>query len=307
MLRERLNRRKYQDVASRGLAWLWTHRGHFRIIDEAPISTFPMRAKPLLELAFLLEILHKNDLRYPAADQLRAFVAETLAGCEWHQILAYTPSNAIVATLPYQFCQSEQIDLPFERDYFNALLHEHFFDAVDRGPFRQMDYAHGLAALGTKYSPNDMLLWFSNTAFGRYQPVTRYSISDLYSLTHSTFYLTNMGATPDTPLLIAETKNRLHRELVRLAAVMVRGNHLDVLTELLLCCVMCQVELQGDEHHYFQAAIKFVQDHVRQDGTLPPSLTQTPKRGDEADTFAFLYHTCLVSVFLFSFLAKDAA
>lgn len=295
--------REHDKRATKGLEWMWAHRDGFQIAS-VPNEDMPWGIKPVAELMFLLSVLRRNDFDYPLIDALAKHAIEVADAFDWHQLAAYDPSAATPLALVAKFYQIENRPVPFEEPYFHFLNRIRFFDGMDRLPYRQMDFAYSLGLVGIKEYEPRISTWFANTACGRGQHPARYSIGDLYSLTHAIFYVTDVGLEPTASILDAETNRKMRRHLISLTGMMVRGDNTDVLGELLLCCLMCGLDLQGRDGLIFRWALQSLENSYCSDGTLPPTRAVAKRAKEGKATFAELYHTTLVSVLLNSYLTK---
>lgn len=298
-----LKKREYHKRAVKGLDWLWTHREGFQI-TPSPNDDLPWQVKPLAELMFLLTVFRRNEFEFPLSDQLGQYAMDVADGFDWHQMAAFDPSAATPLALVAKFYETESRPVPFEEAYFHFLSDIRFFEGMDRLPYRQMDFAYSMGLIGINDHAARMPVFFANTAFGRGQHLARYSIGDLYSLTHAIFYLTDVGREPTARMLDPETNQRMREHLISLTALMVRGDNVDVLGELLLCCLMCGIDLQGVNGLIFQWALQSLESWYVSDGSLPPTQAKAVKAKNGTATFAEMYHTTLVSILLNSFLTK---
>jgi hypothetical protein len=166
-----------------------------------------------------------------------------------------------------------------------------------------MDLAYNLGRIVSTEYEKEIPVWFRSTAFGRRQHIVRYSIDDVYSLTHAIFYITDLGLRAPDVLLDAETAARLRSELATLTGAMLRADNTDVLGELLLCWLFCGVERTGLNGIIFQQGLH-VMMAAEQDGAIAPTgkILRQAKAGEA--TFDQLYHTTLVGAFLFNLLWK---
>ncbi|MBO0724796.1 MAG: hypothetical protein J2P52_04270 [Blastocatellia bacterium] len=290
-------------IATKGLDWLWENRDGFKI-RESRDADMPWNVKPVVELMFMVSVLRRHGFDYPMLGKLSDYAAEAADDFDWHQMAAYDPSVSTALALALNFYRLTGKTLPFEETHFRYLADIRFFEGMDRLPYRQMDMAHSLAAVGIHDYEAYLAAWFANTAFGRWQHLARYSVGDLYSLTHAVFYLTDVGVRPDAPCLDSGTNARMRRALINLAAIIARGDNLDVLGELLLCHLMCGGNLGGREGRIFDAVLRHLQAGYCDDGSLPPTRAILEKAKKGKAVFAELYHTTLVSTLLFSFLSK---
>lgn len=298
-----LRNREYDKRAVRGLEWMWDRRDGF-LITSTPEDDMPWEVKPLAELMFMLTVLRRNEFDYSLIDPLAEHAIKIADDFDWHQLAAYDPSAATPLALVAKFYEMEGRPVPFEETYFRFLNRIHFFDGMDRLPYRQMDFAYSLGLVGIKDYEQKIPTWFANTACGRGQHPARYSIGDLYSLTHAIFYLTDVGLEPTAAILDEETNLQMRRQLVSLTGMMVRGDNVDVLGELLLCCLMCGLDLRGRDGLIFRWALQSLEKCYCSDGSLPPTRALVRKAKEGKATFAELYHTTLVSVLLNAYLTK---
>ncbi|MFP2905400.1 DUF6895 family protein [Pyxidicoccus sp. 3LFB2] len=296
--------RHYTDKAAReALNWLDAHQQHFRISADSK-QDIPWRIKPIIELTFLLTSLKRNGVQDRALDRLSQFALAEAATFDWHQLASFDPSAATPLALIADFFALENQPPPFEMAYFDYLRQIEFFEGMDRVPYREMDLIYCYDCIGIPDPQRRMQGLFDSTAFGRRQIPARYTINDLYSLTHAIFYLTSVGQHSAAKHLDADTLARLNRELVSLTALMMRGDNVDVLGELLMCWYFCGIVPTEFERTIFTAGLERVLGSITPDGAIA-STRRLKKRSETGEaTFSELYHTTLVASLLFSLVAK---
>jgi hypothetical protein len=174
---------------------------------------------------------------------------------------------------------------------------------MDRLPYREMDFVYNLGRILSPEYEQSLAEWFRSTAFGRRQHIVRYTIDDLYSITHAVFYLTDLGLRKLECVLDPETAARLRSELVTLTAAMVRADNTDVLGELMLCWLFCDVENNFFNKLVFDRALQVMLSAITEDGAVAPTAEIFRQARSARASFAKLYHTTLVGAFLFSLLS----
>jgi len=299
-------RRQTDQAAKAALAWLHAHTDSFRIAETRDEQGTPWTIKPLGELLFMLIILKRHGVRRREIEGMSAFALREADTFDWHELAAYDPSAATPMAFIAEFFALHDRPAPFETTYFDFLRRIDFFEGMDRFPYREMDLAYSFSRIGVPNEQPRINLWFASTAFGRGQNLARYTIDDLYSLTHAVMYLTDVGLVPPHGHLDPSVLERLHRELVTLTAMMLRADNTDVLGELLLCWILAGIAPTPFERSIFAAGLRRMFGSTATDGAVAPT-SRIKLRADAGEaTFAELYHTTLVSAILFSLAARRA-
>jgi uncharacterized protein DUF6895 len=285
------------------IGWLGDHASSFKI-SRARGATVPWQVKPLVELMFLLTALKRHGVRNPSLDRLSATAAAEGGDFDWHELAAYDPSAATGMALVADFYHSLGRPAPFDEGFFGFLNRIEYFEGMDRLPYRDMDLAYNLGRLVAPDYEDAIPVWFRSTAFGRRQHPIRYTIDDLYSLTHAIFYITDLGLRSAQSMLDSATSTRLLGELPNLTAGMLRADNVDVLGELVLCWLFCGVPNSAVNRVIFDSAFNQVMSAATKDGAVAPTAHISGLARAGQATFQQLYHTTLVGAFLFTLLAE---
>lgn len=296
-------RKRVEALAGRTLNWLWTNRSGFEVA-KSDDEEMPWRIKPLAELVFLLTVLRRHGLHSTTRERLTLYALEIATDFDWHQLAAYDPSAATPLALIAKFFIVEDRPLPFEESFFLFLTQIKFFEGMDRLPYREMDYAYSLGLIGIHDYEKTLTRSFSNTAFGREQHLARYTIDDLYSLTHAVFYLTDVGLRPASQFLDHDLACSLKKALVALTVIMMRADNIDVLSELMLCWLLCKIQMNQLNKVIFNQALKRLLASQTPDGAIAPTSTIHGRAKMSHTSFDELYHTTLVAALFSSLLAK---
>jgi len=291
-------------LGRRTVEWLSNHESDFAITRSAKES-IPWQVKPLAELVFLLTVLKRYGLASPALDRLSSAALVEANRFDWQELAAYDASAATGLAIVADFFQTMGQPAPFNIRYFNFLNGIDYFEGMDRLPYRDMDLAYTLARVVSPQYEARIAAWFASTAFGRRQHTVRYSIDDLYSLTHAVFYLTDVGFRSTETLLDPPMNSRLRCELPTLTGAMLRADNTDVLGELLLCWLLCGVELTQLNRLIFRHGLERMMEAATAEGAIAPNARIASEAKGGRATFAQLYHTTLVSAILFNLLDRE--
>jgi hypothetical protein len=298
-----LARTRVRHVSQRTLEWIRTNEDEFRI-SFAPGDSAPWQIKPLVELMFLVNTLRRKAVHNRILDRLAARALNEAADFDWRELGAYDPSAATPLALVADFFNAYGRPAPFDSRFFAFLSGIEYFEGMDRLPYREMDLAH---CLGRAVSPDyekSLPVWFGSTAFGRKQNLTRYTIDDIYSLTHAIFYLTDLGFRDIGHYLESATAARVRSELPALTAIMLRADNVDVLGELLLCWIFCEVKSTRLNDLIFEQALDRMLSSTTPEGAVAPTRKSYQLARSGQATFSHLYHTTLVGAMLFALLSQ---
>lgn len=286
------------------LKWLSEHAEEFRLQATGPQAALT-QIKPLTELLLLLGVLAKHQIENEHVSRLSGHAIDEANEFDWHQHFSLDASGATILGTVAEFFHANHAEPPFELDFCRFLHTSGYLEGMDRVPYREMDRVHCLAWLISPEYVQELPQWFSGTAFGRRQHPTRYTIDDLYSLTHAAFYLSNFGTRDVAEVLDAETTARLRKELPELTALVMRTDNIDVLGEFLVCWIFCGVPDTKLNKLLFRQAFERVVAATLPSGETVAALRALPRAQQGQTTFNDSYHTTLVSAMLFSLAAKE--
>ena len=308
MLSGALRRVQMAKAAKMSIAWLCEHQAEFQIEQSEALARqrgdwMPWSIKPVGELMFLILALQRNGVEGRQTNVLKNFVRSEIEQFQWHALSAYDPSSATPLAMIFDFFSINKWRVPFEIEHFARLHKSGYFDGMDRVPYRTMDLNYSLWRMGLEPDFSTVSREFSETSFGLGVPIARYSIDDIYSLTHALFYLTDLGQKPLEGVIDAYTHTRLRRELLALTTVMVRADNVDVLGELLINWLFVGVapkRADKVEWAIFNAGLERVLNAVTPSGAVASTRRGYARSREGKTAFHEIYHTTLVAAMLFS-------
>ena len=175
------------------------------------------------------------------------------------------------------------------RETLNYLIENKKIDLkIKRTPFRTMDMKYSLNKAQIKDNLSSYKEIFQDTILGKKLSLFYYSPSSAYSLTHTIFYITDMG----NDYKIDNEIKDISFILQCLIGMHINNNDLDILAEVLLCVLFLNEYEVVNNRGIFDFGMKYIQDHQRNNGSFPAPIVSTSK--DKFKRFKEDYHTTLV-------------
>jgi hypothetical protein len=277
-----------QSCASRGWFWIREHLSFFLPADLSDSDTL----KEISELALLCgNLSHWSDAR--GRTELRViteFLAEFLSTPELVHFARKSPShyNYLIAYLSLRAAGYRN---PAYEEALVAIKRMNYATAIELVPYRSMELQHirwkaGLSKRRPNWGPT-----YRATTLGRCRSPVYLTNADVYSITHTLFYLTDFsGPTPQMP----SCERRRAQELVETLVVhYCRMRNWDIVAELLVNLVA----LDYADRLVFEISTKELLDAWREDGALPgPTFSDSAESAQPAYVFKHCYHTTLVGL-----------
>ena len=293
-----IQQQKIKLLADKSLKWLVKNVDSFRVRTES-YEDFPWRIKPIAELLFVTTILTKHNVVTKEIKIIEQFILSNTKDFDWQELAAFDPSVATVLFALEEFYVAHNQKVPWEQGYGDLLNSSEYFEAIDRVPYRELEYLYCLESIG-KHDDNQLIAeWFSNTTFGLNQPHIRYTINDMYSLTHAIFYITALGTKSIDDVLDAPTCERMRKSIVTLSVAIARGGNIDVLGELLLCWIWINAPLTKTHLVIFKQLLSHVALYQVDNGAIAPNMRVFQNAQSGNCNILSLYHTTMVATVLF--------
>lgn len=278
------------ESTEKGLDWIVDHLDLF--VPEDPFN--PENIKALAELSFLFGSLSEwhsgtADPRLEAIqNQLIQFLSRPYIS-EWVRKLPAYYSPYLVAYLPLR---SRGIRLPMMEEAVSALRRAGYPYGLEMTPYRELELQYLTWKAGISRKRPSWGTVYRRTTLARCRNPIYFSLPEVYSVTHTLFYLTDFAG----PTAIALVDRELAISIVEpLALHYWRKPDWDLTSELLLNLVA----LDRSETHLFSAAFEAIHQNWRPDGSLPgPAFGELAGDASRRDVFERCYHTTLVALLL---------
>jgi hypothetical protein len=268
--------------------YIFTHVNYFAV----PKDTVEVeQLKPFFELVFFYNML-PSHVRLDATWQaMRDYIFRQI---EQHDFTTKLRQNidllSGVAIL-------EQFLLLHERSHYRAiLLHtvaEHIDLAHDKLPFRQIDVKYSLeqAQINNRLASYEQL--FAASVLGKDPSPYYLTWLPMYSITHTIFYLTDMGRSRKYATLLSDKIELLQHLLTE----NIRNNNLDILAEVVISCFFLGLHTQPIIRPLLTYACRCMCERQRTDGAFPAPTEQAHNEHlTQQAAFQLRYHTTLVCI-----------
>jgi hypothetical protein len=286
--------RTLDDTVQAALSWV-TRNLRFYDLTGGP-SRSELRFKAFVELVFLALPLLRGANPPRAAHTIAEFAHGVISRCDWDGALATDPATALFGcAIALDLTRVMGLRFPVAIEKLRVLAADGVGEDLERVPYRRMDRAYSFARAGLVDEP-DLRALFHATGLGTSASAPVFSRHDLYGITHTLFYVTDMGFRPAELFLAPDELNRARRA-VRLGTAVARADRdPDLLGEMLLC--WAALDIPPDE--LTTAGWRFIFDWQRDDGSVPPPSSFVPPVTDDADerariTWEYRYHTTMVT------------
>ncbi|NUF24867.1 DUF6895 family protein [Bombilactobacillus mellis] len=275
-------------ISSQSLKWIKANLLFFDV-DRNEIESDDTKLKAFIELAYMLNMFYSN---FKNSYYIKNIVDFILNKIEQHdfcaQILFDIDGLAGLAVL-------EEFELKYGKSKYNYELNKIVNSKIDiqlaRAPFRMMDIKYSLEKAHIHSSLPDYQTLFKNTALGKEVDVSSISSMGAYSITHTIFYLTDMGRRKPPINYDYESLKKLLFSLIEFYSL---KQDMDILSELIICINFLHYKLNPFMENYINYCFKLLKRKQHRNGSVPPFIykrSHSPKQ-----EFINCYHTTLVTL-----------
>jgi len=263
-------------------------RKHY--FNVAKLSNNNEDIKPFIELVFLYNML---PLRWRQKDEwqdIKTYILWQIEETDFHEKL----NNNIVAMAGIAILEEFLLIHRASkfRDVLTKLVEDEKRDlSFERTPFRYMDLKYSLNQAGIKDNLPNYKDIYNETLLGKGLSAYYFTPMSMYSITHTIFYLTNMGRN-DKYLSLLKNKKGVLRNL--LTENIIR-NDLDILAEVLMCCFFVGLENDEETLELIIYGVNFIAANQLSDGSFPAPI-ESKTFLDNKGKFSLRYHTTLVCI-----------
>lgn len=292
------------------IKWLYSKRMYFNPLD--PQFDEKQAHKMFSELQFILSELSKTIMLWDIKTQkyireLQLFSRNIICNPEYYELLQKYPSRfrmyGMASLYFLSYWKSEDTD--FIQNVIRKTYSIAYSISPETPPFRMMEIIYCIC--GNNYYLNDKEYEYSmldryaefsilNTSYD----VSNYTIFDEYAITHSIFYLTNMGERS----IDFDKFHNLEDCLYALAYKNLLVDDLDLLGEYVIDICCCKL----NNSLLLQGLLNYILNNQRQDGIFPAPLRGRTSDEVIIDNSQYVirhYHTTLVCILALSIYVRQ--
>ncbi|MDO3662402.1 hypothetical protein [Bacillus sp. C28GYM-DRY-1] len=285
-----------KEIQSLSLKWIINHLEYFDMRHKVSRG-FRWRIKTFVELIFLTNYLVRNRLHYDHdVEKLVDFISVRLQDDQLEEFIHFDPDGLAGLAIAGEFlCLTEQTTQHSIIRELNKFTAFNFDNSLAKIPFRKMDLSYSLNRAGVPSTIPDLYSLYSFTAAGQDIPNTYMTDTDAYSITHTIFYITDMGH--KCPEIREAELETLKAKVLKFLSIYICLENLDIISELIMCCVFLNIDItQENIMPLYKAAWKKIYSGQMTDGSIPGITYDVNKANGKEYVFTHCYHTTLVTV-----------
>lgn len=218
--------------------WINNNKNEFFPLCTNKIN--PLRSKAIVELAFMC--MYYSRFYDINNDKMMAntlsFLIKTIKTPIYRERIIRNPALLSMYGTVYvalRNCGYEDKNL---RKMFQTVLNQGYATKIERIGFRKMDLFY-LLACGNFEQDISIEKIFSETILSTNPPIIHLLDSDVYSITHTLFYLTDFGRKDIS--FISQKKQKYIKWLITiLLGIYIRERNWDIVGELMIACICIQ-------------------------------------------------------------------
>lgn len=288
-------------VASPALDWIVSNLSRFNPFLRGPLPDERSQTA-LAELALLYYHLRRRAgfAQDPRLHQCLDLIEQVYRQPLFHEYAFRGDRGAFGGHLLIWLTLADRnIEAVVSREQFQWMIDSGNVLAVEREPYRALERRYFLELGGFEHRLPSEADLFHQTFLGRDFEIPAMMISDIYSITHTIFYLTDYGART-SPLLNGPSHKERILELLRvLLGMMIHARHWDLVGELILS-YRCLERVEEPVLEVGWKVLRANQDSsglIRHSPSMLPQLEELPA-GEARDDYLFTrcHHMTLVAV-----------
>lgn len=268
----------------------------------------PLRSKAVAELAFMCMYYTrcKNINQDECIRKCIIFLLDIVNKPLYREKLIRSPALLTLYGTVYVALRKCGFEDPDLREMFQSVLDQGYATKIERIDFRKMDLHYLLDCGDFEHDLQPIENLYNETILSKKPQILYLRDSDVYSITHTLFYLTDFGDRP-IPLSLQDQVEDVRWLVAALLGLYLRENNWDLVSELLLCC-LC---LHWRPPIIYEVAWEGLMHNQNADGSIPgPSfssehLNKLNEKERTSYCFEQNYHTTLVTL-MACFLTETA-
>lgn len=277
-----------EDTNRKTFRWILRHLDFFDINRSGKISN-DKKLKAFVELAFMLNMFYPYNSNQKEIKKISQFVHQRITDHDFGgEIMHDLDGMAGLAVL-------EEFELKYGQSLYHFELQQiighHMDSIVEKPPFRKMDIKYSLEKANIVSTLPDYSELLKNTVLGKDASFAYISSMEAYSITHTLFYLTDMGRR-EPPMRFNKTE--WTRKLFTLIQFHVLKRDMDILSELIICVNFLHCNMTEQQTSYLIHCLKLISSLQKHDGRVPPVVYKASH--DPEQEFINCYHTTLVTL-----------
>ena len=280
-----MKKREAFEIQFNAFKWIENNLNYFSLYNAAIIDR--NRIKAFVELVFLVNFLEDSSKKN--LSKIKRFIEFEINNFDFESALIHDIDALAGIAVIEEYCINNGISK------YNALLNKVVDNKIDimlqKTPFRILDLSYSLSKAGIKSNLGSNYSLYKKTFLGKNKNLCYVSPMGAYSITHTIFYLTDMGRS-----LMEDSIdiNKINSKLVNLMAYYLFINDMDITSELIMCKFFIKNVWNQKEINLLNEIIEKIKELQAKDGRVPPPKYR--REFNKEMEFFQCYHTTLVVI-----------
>ncbi|MER0123527.1 hypothetical protein ABPH35_07170 [Streptococcus sp. ZJ93] len=277
-----------QKIISKTIEYIKTNINHF-FIEELLQDDADTQFKSFVELAFLYNLLSQRQVELHHLEFVEHFLEGKLNDPTQQDLLIRlvedNTHNLPGLLILEEFAQRKSLNI--FKDYLTRIIEIEKIDSqIEKVPFRMIDLKYSISKVGINDNLDSYNNLFHQTVLGKNLPRFYYTPNAMYSLTHTIFYISDLG---NSYYLDNSPKDYIGL-LTSLIGDRIIEKDLDILAELLLAALFLKIDTDITE--IIEYSIQFIIENQNKNGSFPAPIEY--QYNTDYEEFRNNYHTTLV-------------
>ncbi|MBK0348545.1 hypothetical protein JDW15_07930 [Aerococcaceae bacterium zg-ZJ1578] len=169
---------------------------------------------------------------------------------------------------------------------------------LEKTPYRKLDIKSSFEFLEYPDSFSSFESLSKQTILFKPTPVYSYNFAEMYSATHTIFYLTKLGSVDISSRFSNNCYEFIYRKLLKLLIVSFMNMHYDLVLEFILCFVFLNCDFNNKEYEVIKTILFFLNQRFNELNLIVPTEKYLTEEDSQEEVFRKCYHTNLVLYFL---------
>lgn len=273
--------------------WLIKNLKYFDPKKDSKIANDKYRVKAFTELIFIQNMFYpKRIFKDKNQNIINKFVLESIKNFSYYEYVLKNPEMLSLLPTVIEFLLNHKSYQFKDYQKVKKLIALNYDTLIDRTAFRKLDLIYSFGKIGIITNLGSLDSVYSSTLLAKAGNSFYYSNIDAYSITHTIFYMTDMGRKENLSLQSKEILDLL----LKLIELFLLKDNMDILAELLICVKMLNFRPTDEQKYLLNLAVKVLMKHQQSTGMfLGPGINSAVRYNAEKN-FRLNYHTTMVAM-----------
>lgn len=273
--------------------WLFNNLEYFDPRKGSIIADDKYTVKAFTELLFIQNMFFpKNLFSEHKQRKIDNFVLNIIDKTSFYNYVNQNPDmmSVLPTIIEYLHNHGQKFD---GTERITELIEYNYDLLAQKTAFRQLDLAYSFRKANIKTKFDSLQSIYRLTILNKKGNNFYFSDMDVYSVTHTIFYMTDMGR-KEAPEIATNDTLAL---LLRLIELYILDDNMDILAELLICLKFLHYDLSVlAVSSIVNRALKILKKHQRRDGVVLGPGINLSLRDSKEKIFRLNYHTTMVTL-----------